>query len=131
MAPQAQGRCSASQATTVAATLLVLLFLGFHSTEATSTFSVGDTSGWTYNIQSWTNGKQFKAGDTLIFNYDASIHNVAVVDGNSYKSCRDSPTSKSFSSGKDQIKLSKGRNYFICSIPGHCEAGLKLAVDAS
>lgn len=65
MARQAQGGCSASQATTVAATLLVLLFLRFHSTEATSTFSVGDTSGWTYNIQSWTNGKQFKAGDTL------------------------------------------------------------------
>lgn len=66
-----------------------------------------------------------------VFNYDASIHNVAVVDGNNYQSCRASPTSKSFSSGKDQIKLSKGRNYFICSIPGHCEAGLKLAVDAS
>ncbi|PON60791.1 Phytocyanin domain containing protein [Trema orientale] len=121
-----QGRCSA-----IAATILVLtLFLSCVTAKAT-TYVVGGSSGWSYNVQSWTKGKKFKAGDVLVFNYDPSLHNVAVVDSNGYKSCASTSSSQAYSSGKDKLKLSKGPNYFICSVPGHCDSGLKLAVNAS
>ncbi|KAJ4842311.1 hypothetical protein Tsubulata_026591 [Turnera subulata] len=125
-----QGRCSASQAIVVTASLLSIILLHFETTEAT-TFTVGDTSGWTYNIQSWADGKRFKTGDVLTFNYDPSAHDVATVDLKGYNSCSLSLKSKTYSSGKDNIKLKKGKNYFICSIPGHCDGGLKIVVDAS
>ncbi|KAE7997979.1 hypothetical protein FH972_002563 [Carpinus fangiana] len=64
------------------------------------------------------------------FNYYPSFHNVAVVDVKGYKGCSPSSKAKIYTSGKDRIKLSKGRNYFICSIPGHCDEGMKLSVYA-
>ncbi|KAJ0113454.1 hypothetical protein Patl1_01608 [Pistacia atlantica] len=125
-----QGRCSA-KSMLVATTFVLLVSLQFRSAGAT-TFTVGDTSGWTFSFnQNWTNGKKFKAGDILVFNYDPSLHNVVVVDENGYNSCSSSPSSKTYATGKDKVKLSKGRNYFICGIPGHCDGGLKIAVDAS
>ncbi|KAL5865920.1 hypothetical protein ACOSQ3_003434 [Xanthoceras sorbifolium] len=69
--------------------------------------------------------------NNTVFNYDRSFHNVAVVGVNEYKSCTSSPSSKTYSSGRDRIKLSKGKNYFICSVPTHCNSGLNIAVDAS
>ncbi|KAG6785355.1 hypothetical protein POTOM_011085 [Populus tomentosa] len=61
-----QGRCSAI-GVVLASTLLVILSLQFKIAIAkAATFTVGDTSGWTFNIQSWTDGKKFKAGDSLI-----------------------------------------------------------------
>ncbi|XVE72781.1 hypothetical protein DITRI_Ditri11bG0066100 [Diplodiscus trichospermus] len=124
-----QGRCRANPVLVLACTLILLL-VQFEITRA-KTFTVGGTSGWSFNVQSWAEGKKFKAGDALVFNYDPSLHNVAVVDVNGYNSCSASPSSEVYSSGNDAIKLSKGRNYFICSIPGHCDGGLKIAVDAS
>ncbi|KAE8709352.1 Chemocyanin [Hibiscus syriacus] len=124
-----QGRCSSSSAIVVACTLILVLAQS-EITQA-KTFTVGDASGWSFNVQSWTKGKKFKAGDALVFNYDPSVHNVAAVDMNGYNSCSASPSSAVYGSGNDEIKLSKGRNYFICSIPGHCDGGLKIAVDAA
>ncbi|XP_022769889.1 basic blue protein-like [Durio zibethinus] len=124
-----QGRCSANPVLVLACTLILLL-AQFEITQA-ETFTVGETSGWSFNVQSWAKGKKFKAGDTLVFNYDPSLHNVAVVGVDGYNNCSASPSSEVYSSGNDAIELSKGRNYFICSIPGHCDGGLKIAVDAS
>jgi hypothetical protein len=60
-----QGRCSAI-GVVLASTLLVILSLQFKIAIAkAATFTVGDTSGWTFNIQSWTDGKKFNAGDSL------------------------------------------------------------------
>ncbi|XP_039049456.1 chemocyanin-like isoform X2 [Hibiscus syriacus] len=112
-----QGRCSSSPVIAVACTLA--LFLAQSEITQAKTFTVGEASGWSFNVQSWTRGKKFKAGDAL------------VVDINGYNSCSASPSSAVYSSGNDAIKLSKGRNYFICSIPGHCDGGLKIAVDAA
>ena len=66
-----------------------------------------------------------------VFNYDPLLHNIAVVDIDGYNSCSASPSSEVCSTGNDAIKPSKGRTYFICSIPGHCDGGLKIAVDTS
>ncbi|KAB2636545.1 basic blue protein-like [Pyrus ussuriensis x Pyrus communis] len=108
-----QGRCSVTQANVH----LLFLFLTIVSAQKT-TFTVGDKSGWTFNVENWTDGKKFKAGDELVFNYDPSLHNVAVVDANEYSSC-------------NPVKLSKGLNYFICTVPGHCDADVKISVNAS
>ncbi|KAJ9176563.1 hypothetical protein P3X46_011865 [Hevea brasiliensis] len=102
-----QGRFSAKQGTLMATTLFFLLF---KATQA-ATYTVGDTSGWTFSIQSWTKGKKFKAGDILLFKYDPSLHNVAIVDISGYNSCNAPPSSVIYSSGKDSIKLKKGKNY--------------------
>lgn len=29
------------------------------------TYTVGDATGWKFNVSGWENGKSFKAGDTL------------------------------------------------------------------
>ena len=47
-----------------ATVLLCLLLLHFELTQA-ATYTVGGTSGWTFNTAGWTKGKRFKAGDTL------------------------------------------------------------------
>lgn len=55
-----QGRCSAPQANV----LLLFLFLTIVSAQ-TTTFTVGYKSGWSFNVENWTDGKKFKAGDEL------------------------------------------------------------------
>ncbi|GLU16614.1 hypothetical protein SLE2022_330400 [Rubroshorea leprosula] len=124
-----QGRGSADRATTAAALILCLLIC-FGSVHA-ATYTVGDSSGWTFNMASWPKGKRFKAGDVLVFNYNSSIHDVVAVNRGGYSSCSTPAGAKVYRSGKDQIKLAKGPNYFICNVAGHCESGMKIAVIAA
>ncbi|OMO92087.1 Plastocyanin-like protein [Corchorus olitorius] len=120
-----QGRGSAM----AAMVLLCLVVLHFELAQA-ATYTVGGRDGWTFNSAAWLKGKKFKAGDKLVFKYSPSFHNVVKVSRAGYNSCLTPKGSKFFKSGKDQIKLVKGRNYFICSIPGHCQAGMKIAITA-
>ena len=55
-----QGRGSAMAATV----LLCFLLLHFEFAQA-ATYTVGGSSGWTFNAAGWSKGKRFKAGDTL------------------------------------------------------------------
>ena len=59
-----QGRCSASLVVLASTLLVITISLHFKTTQAAN-FTVGDTSGWTFNTQSWADGKKFKAGDML------------------------------------------------------------------
>ncbi|KAL3538567.1 hypothetical protein ACH5RR_001933 [Cinchona calisaya] len=94
-----------------------------------TTFIVGDIKGWTYNSVGWPNGKSFKAGDVLVFNYVPKYHNVVVVDKASYGKCTTPEGAKVYYSGHDEITLEKGEHFFICDFPGHCEGGeMKIAV---
>uniref|UniRef100_A0A2N9FFS4 Basic blue protein n=1 Tax=Fagus sylvatica TaxID=28930 RepID=A0A2N9FFS4_FAGSY len=90
-----------------------------------ATYTVGDSGGWTFNTDSWPKGKRFRAGDVLIFNYDSTTHNVVAVDRAGYSSCTAPAGAKVYNTGKDQIKLGKGQNYFICNFSGHCASGMK------
>ncbi len=65
-----------------------------------------------------------------VFNYDSTSHNVVAVDRSSYRGCTTPVGAKVYSSGKDQIKLGKGQNYFICGNAGHCGSGMKIAISA-
>ncbi|XP_048438953.1 basic blue protein-like [Pyrus x bretschneideri] len=92
------------------------------------TFTVGEGDGWNLKVHDWPNGKNFTANDTLVFKYNNAFHNVAVVDEIGFRTC--TVGDKLFSSGNDEIKIQQGQNYFICGFPGHCAAGMKIAVTA-
>ncbi|KAI4375803.1 hypothetical protein MLD38_013629 [Melastoma candidum] len=96
-----------------------------------ATYVVGGPGGWTFNVVRWTDGKRFRAGDVLVFNYDSTNHNVVAVDRGSYNGCKTPAGAKLFTSGSDRIRLAKGQNYFICNFSGHCESGMKIAVSAA
>ncbi|XP_012071362.1 basic blue protein [Jatropha curcas] len=93
-------------------------------------YIVGGSNGWTFNVAGWPKGKSFKAGDVLVFNYAQAAHNVVAVNKAGYTSCNPPKGAKTYTSGKDRIKLVKGQNFFICSFPGHCQGGMKIAVTA-
>nr|2CBP_A Chain A, CUCUMBER BASIC PROTEIN [Cucumis sativus] len=93
-------------------------------------YVVGGSGGWTFNTESWPKGKRFRAGDILLFNYNPSMHNVVVVNQGGFSTCNTPAGAKVYTSGRDQIKLPKGQSYFICNFPGHCQSGMKIAVNA-
>jgi azurin len=64
-----------------------------------------------------------------VFNYAVGAHNV-VEDQAGYKSCTPGAGARTHTSGNDRITLRRGRNFFICSFPGHCAAGMNITVDA-
>jgi hypothetical protein len=62
----------------------------------------------------------------IVFKYDSSAHNVVPVNAAGYNGCTAPSGAKVYKSGND-----RGTNYFICSIPGHCQSGMKIAVNAA
>ncbi|XP_050208959.1 basic blue protein-like [Mercurialis annua] len=121
----AQGRGSAMVAMVVLFMLIFQLEMG-----SAAVYTVGGGAGWTFNLASWPKGKSFRAGDILVFNYSVGAHNVVAVNKGGYNSCTAPKGSRSYTSGKDRIKLSKGQNFFICTFPGHCQGGMKIAINA-
>ena len=112
------------------AILSVVIFSSTGADAAGATYVVGGPAGWTFNTDSWPKGKQFAAGDFLVFNYSPDVHNVVAVDRAGYIKCSAPPRARVFKSGRDKVKLVKGQNYFICSIAGHCDSGMKIAINA-
>nr|CAB3467752.1 unnamed protein product [Digitaria exilis] len=101
--------------------------------EAGTTYLVGDAAGWTHNVDygQWLAGKTFHAGDMLVFKYNATYHEVAWVSKGGYRHCVVSPQggrAPVYRTGYDTVRLPSGTHYFICGSPGHCQAGMKLAV---
>ncbi|MQL74627.1 hypothetical protein Taro_006957 [Colocasia esculenta] len=119
-----QGRGSAR-----AAAVLLLCLIAIQSEAAV--YTVGDSAGWTFNMVAWPRGKRFRAGDQIVFRYDPAIHNVVPVTAAGYNSCLQPRGAKVFRSGNDRITLARGTNYFICTVVGHCQAGMKVAILAA
>ena len=66
-----------------------------------------------------------------VFNYAGGAHNVAEVSAADYASFSAANALSSDGSGATTVALkSAGKHYFICGVPGHCSAGMKLAVTA-
>uniref|UniRef100_A0ACD5UAJ8 Uncharacterized protein n=1 Tax=Avena sativa TaxID=4498 RepID=A0ACD5UAJ8_AVESA len=110
----------------------LLLLQGGVQLAAAAVWNVGDAKGWTFGVQSWPNSpsfKPFREGDVLVFKYDASAHNVVVVDDFGFGTCTTHPANaKVYSSGNDRITLTRGENNFISGKAGDCEKGLKITV---
>ncbi|KAL6517698.1 hypothetical protein OROMI_033399 [Orobanche minor] len=132
----AQERGSARVSVT-AVVMMVAMAMVLHCGRA-KTYTVGDgQNGWTTNVNKskWAKanlqGKtSFKAGDILVFKY-TNIHNLVEVSKKGYDSCTTAGQKFSKTSGNDKITLSKGPHYYICSKPGHCTSGMKIAVTAN
>ncbi|KAL5724004.1 hypothetical protein ACHQM5_007325 [Ranunculus cassubicifolius] len=111
----------------------VLIFLLVLPAVYAVDYTVGDSSGWTQGLDytTWTAGKTFAVGDTLLFSYGGP-HSVDVVSKADYDSCGSSNAIESYSDGSTLITLNKtGSMYFICPAFGHCSGGQKLAVEVS
>jgi hypothetical protein len=64
-----------------------------------------------------------------VFNYAKGLHTVVEVSAAEYMACTASNPMGSDSSGATTVPLkTPGTHYFVCSITGHCGAGMKLAV---
>ncbi|XP_020537810.1 uclacyanin 1 [Jatropha curcas] len=101
------------------------------------TFTVGDTQGWAVVAnaatfyQSWASNKTFNAGDVLVFNYPNGAHDVAEVTKENYDSCNTANPISLSSTPPTRITLTAGEHFYICTVPSHCTAGQKLAVNVS
>ncbi|KAM3279267.1 hypothetical protein ACQJBY_046531 [Aegilops geniculata] len=118
---------------TMVPTLLVLLLAICCATIVVlgKEWTVGDNKGWSFGVSGWESGKHIQSGDVLVFKYNPSMHNVVQVGEGDYNSCRVSGPSRTYTSGNDHIQLSRGgKAFFICSLPGHCHQGMKIAVTA-
>ncbi|MBA0653954.1 hypothetical protein Goklo_021051 [Gossypium klotzschianum] len=95
-------------------------------------FVVGDDYGWTLgiNYEEWAKDKLFFVGDTLVFTYNATFHNVYKVNGDDFQSCTiPSNNSLVFFTGNDTIKLATtGNEWYVCGVIGHCDLGMKLNI---
>ncbi|XP_058191827.1 basic blue protein-like [Rhododendron vialii] len=129
--PSQGRRGSALVAAVVALAVCLSSVLNFEAAEAKA-YSVGGAKGWTYgNYVRWPKGKNFRAGDTLVFKYDAEQYDVVVVTQAQYRTCNAPPNATAYHTGNDRIKLVKGHHFFMCNIfPGHCKAGMRIAVKA-
>ncbi|PUZ61676.1 hypothetical protein GQ55_4G296200 [Panicum hallii var. hallii] len=129
MAGRGRGSASSVAALLCAAAILVASAPG---AEAGATYLVGDAAGWTRNVDygQWLAGKTFHAGDMLVFKYNATYHDVVWVSKGGYRRCIVSPKGRApvYRTGYDAVRLHAGTHYFICGAPGHCQAGMKLAV---
>ncbi|CAD6224587.1 unnamed protein product [Miscanthus lutarioriparius] len=115
--------------------VLALLVAGYTaalSSATTTTFIVGDDQGWTMtgvDYVAWVQGKTFAIGDKLVFNYPSEEHTVTEVGRTDYFACAGGNALSNDRSGSTNITLTApGTRYFICNIPGHCTAGMRLAV---
>ncbi|KAJ0259029.1 Phytocyanin domain-containing protein [Hirschfeldia incana] len=98
-------------------------------------FKVGDSQEWRVPDESdfyskWSEEKQFHVGDNLLFYYNDEVDDVLEISSDlEFKSCDTSSPVAVHNGGQDLIRLTKpGIRYFITSMNGHCEAGLKLRV---
>ena len=65
-----------------------------------------------------------------MFKYSSAAHDVVEVSKAGYDSCSASSPIATYQTGNDTVQLPTGSvtRYFICGVPGHCAAGMKLAV---
>ncbi|XP_042501939.1 basic blue protein-like [Macadamia integrifolia] len=128
MAPHGQVNPNQTVVTTIAFLFCILISINI---ACATTYTVGDSSGWNFNVRDWPTGKTFTAGDTLVFKYNPLVHNVVKVDIEGYNNCEVPQGAKVFTSGNDSIAVSVGHNYFICGFPGHCNMGLKIDINGA
>ncbi|KAK3010284.1 hypothetical protein RJ639_011829 [Escallonia herrerae] len=104
-------------------------------TVSANQFVVGDSQGWTtyFDYQAWARGKDFRVGDTLVFQYPVGAHNVFKVNGTGFQQCIKPPVSEALTSGNDKIVLATpGRKWYICGVGQHCAAaGQKLFINVN
>lgn len=131
-----EGRGSAVGLLAVAAMVLLLVMApgvlaANHVVGGTQDWQFPPTNDATYYAQ-WSANQTFAVGDTLQFEYSASVHNVVQL-GNlaDYTACTLTAV-KSYATGNDSVPLTAaGTFYYVCGVPGHCGDGMKFSVNVS
>ncbi|XP_057805943.1 mavicyanin-like [Salvia miltiorrhiza] len=95
---------------------------------------VGDSAGWTtianVDYKQWAISKSFQIGDIIVFEYNSQFHNVMRVTHAEYKTCNVSSPITTHTSGNDSIAIdTRGHHFFVCGVPGHCQAGQKVDIN--
>ena len=68
--------------------------------------------------------------DLSEFEYSSQFHNVMRVTHAMYRSCNASVPLETFSTGNDSYTVkTKGHHFFMCGVPGHCQAGQKVDIN--
>ncbi|KAH6809149.1 Cupredoxin superfamily protein [Perilla frutescens var. frutescens] len=98
-----------------------------------ATHEIGDVAGWTaagtVDYTNCASTNNFQVGDRLDFKYNQQFHNVMEVSRQEFESCNSSSPIITYTTGDDTVELSSaGHRYFLCSTPGHCDAGQKLDI---
>uniref|UniRef100_M4EA98 Phytocyanin domain-containing protein n=1 Tax=Brassica campestris TaxID=3711 RepID=M4EA98_BRACM len=91
------------------------------------TYKVGDSKGWKvydsdfYN--KWSEEKQFRVGDGLLFEYANEVNNVYKINGDlEFITCDPTSPVAVYKTGHDLVRLTEpGVHYFITSQSGYCE----------
>ncbi|XVF28885.1 hypothetical protein REPUB_Repub15cG0071400 [Reevesia pubescens] len=65
-----------------------------------------------------------------VFEYHVQVHNVMQVTDSMYKACNVSAPLATYTTGNDSINITtKGHHFFLCGVPGHCQAGQKVDIN--
>ncbi|XP_060200738.1 basic blue protein-like [Lycium barbarum] len=95
-------------------------------------YRVGNDRGWrTFNtdISTWTDGKEFHVGDSLLFVYNGALTNVVQTSLGGYGSCDLSADNILFqdASGETTFTFTQpGEYYFTSSMFNDCSSNLRL-----
>ncbi|KAF3457164.1 hypothetical protein FNV43_RR01821 [Rhamnella rubrinervis] len=116
-------------------TMAVLILMAYKlQFSSGAVYKVGDSAGWTtignFNYKQWAATKTFQVGDIIKFEYSPQFHNVMRVTHAMYRSCNASAPLEAFSSGNDSYTVkTKGHHFFMCGVPGHCQAGQRVDIN--
>ncbi|KAL1824610.1 hypothetical protein DCAR_0312690 [Daucus carota subsp. sativus] len=115
-------------------TVMVIATLHMQVSDAQNTHTVGDSTGWTIpphpnTYKSWAASQTFAVGDNLVFNFPTGMHTAAEVTKDAYDACNTEKPIAVWANGPATVPLkSSGPHYYLCTLPGHCSAGQKLAI---
>ncbi|KAI3526745.1 hypothetical protein L1887_06007 [Cichorium endivia] len=118
---------------TTTAVVMAVIMAAFTMGIGGEVYKVGGSAGWTnighVDYKTWASTKVFHVGDTIVFQYNKDFHNVARVTYTDFLTCHGAAPYSTFTSGNDSFPIVyPGHYYFICTIPGHCEAGQKVDI---
>ncbi|KAF7840658.1 cucumber peeling cupredoxin-like [Senna tora] len=118
--------------------LVVASALALYSIEAADV-TVGGNTGWTNALPNasfysdWASTLSFTTNDTLVFNFVAGGHDVAILSTKAdYDNCSVDSAIQTISTSPARVPLNRtGAFYFACAFPGHCNGGQKLTVNVT
>ncbi|XP_059436138.1 mavicyanin-like [Corylus avellana] len=111
----------------------LFFFVGVIGVSSGSVYEVGDSHGWnndsSVDYTSWASTKNFHVGDIIRFVYNPLENNVMQVSRKSFHACNSTDFVSVIISGNDSIPITRpGHYYYICGVPGHCQAGQKVDI---
>nr|CAB3482077.1 unnamed protein product [Digitaria exilis] len=115
-------RLQASLLATVAVAIAAAAMLATPAYGAS--YTVGNPGGsWDTqtNLTNWASSISFHPGDELVFNYDATAHDVVEVTHDGYRSCSPAASgavsASALRSDADTVQLNAtGTRYFVCGV---------------